>query len=143
MFSNTTSKSQSEDNQTINIFFRNNYLNRLVLNFTSMALPIFMTAMLSTITYPMAVKIARHKRLLKLRDFYAIHFTIAPFLGFVHLNFYAFVWTIVHVKNTERKFNELNPNLKKYNKHERNHFTPSLRKLQSRLETIQSKLEKT
>ena len=50
-----------------------------------------MTALLGTFTYPKFVKLARSKRLLGLRNFYAIHFAIAPFLALIHLNFFAFV----------------------------------------------------
>ena len=53
--------------------------------------PLFCTAMLGTITYPLAVRIARSKYLFRLRGFYAIHISIAPFLSLIHLNFFAFI----------------------------------------------------
>ena len=71
------------------------------------ALPLSMTAMLGTITYPLAVKVARSKRLLKLRNFYAIHASIAPFLAFIHINFFSFVQTIIRIKQTESEYRRL------------------------------------
>ena len=67
--------------------------------------------MLGTITYPIAVKIARSKRLFKLRNFYAIHVAIAPFLALIHINFFSFVQTMIRIKMTEKEFREVRPNV--------------------------------
>jgi len=70
-------------------------MNKITINFLYYATPIFFTSMLATFTYPLAVRIARSKRLFKLRNFYAIHISIAPFLAYIHLNFYAFAEALV------------------------------------------------
>ena len=62
-----------------------------------------MTAMVGTITYPIAVRIAR-SRLFKLRNFYAIHGAIAPFLALVHCNIFSFVQIYTKIKIRESKF---------------------------------------
>ena len=72
--------------QSVNFFS-----SKIFLNFSFYAAPALLTAMLGTYTYPRAVWLARHKRLLKLRNFYAIHVAIAPFLALIHLNFFATV----------------------------------------------------
>ena len=63
--------------------------NKILINFSYYAFPIGLTGLLGTYTYPKAVKIARNKRLLGLRNFYAIHVAIAPFLALIHLNTFA------------------------------------------------------
>ena len=78
--------------------------NKLLLNFSFFAAPIGMTAILGTFTYPRAVRIARSKRLLGLRNFYAIHFAIAPFLALIHLNFFALVQSYFKLKIHEVDF---------------------------------------
>ena len=65
------------------------------------AIPLFSTAMLGTFTYPRAVAIARSNRLLGLRNFYAIHVAIAPFLSYIHLNFYSLVASYFRAKLME------------------------------------------
>ena len=67
--------------------------------------------MLGTITYPLAVRVARSKRLFKLRNFYAIHVSIAPFLALIHINFFSLVQTLLRVKMLELDFREVRPNL--------------------------------
>ena len=54
--------------------------------------------MAGTITYPIAVRIARSKYLFKLRNFYAIHIAIAPFLALAHINIFAFVHAYMRIK---------------------------------------------
>ena len=53
--------------------------------------PLFFTAMLGTITYPLAIRIVRSKRLFGMKDKGLIHLTIAPFLSYIHLNFFSIV----------------------------------------------------
>lgn len=66
-------------------------------------LPGFATMMCGTVTYPLAVKIAR-SRLFKLRGFYAIHLAIAPFLGFVHVNILGIFHAYATIKVMERNY---------------------------------------
>ena len=72
-----------------NYFFKNDLINNLALNFTYFAAPLFCTAMIGTITYPIAVRIS--KKVFKFRNFYSIHFSIAPFLSLIHINFFALI----------------------------------------------------
>ena len=65
--------------------------------------------MLGTLTYPLAVKLARSKRLLRLRNFYAIHACIAPFLALIHANFFSFVQTLLRIRLMEQEFAEARP----------------------------------
>ena len=85
-------------NRKNNLFFENDFYNMLMMMFSYWGAPLFTTSMLATVTYPLAVRIARSKRLFKLRNFYAIHVSIAPFLGFIHLNAFIFVQTLIAVK---------------------------------------------
>lgn len=62
----------------------------------------FATSMAATITYPLAVRVAR-SRLFKLRNFYSIHLAIAPFLAFAHVNIYAVFQTLTKIKVKECK----------------------------------------
>ena len=63
-----------------------------MVNVSTWAVPTFATAMLGTFTYPRAVRLARSPRLLGLKNFYAIHFAIAPFLALIHLNFFSLLY---------------------------------------------------
>ena len=78
-----------------NQFFKNDVINNLARNFTFFAAPLFCTSMIGTITYPIAVRIA--KKAFRLRNFYSIHLTIAPFLALIHINFFALVQTLINV----------------------------------------------
>ncbi|CDW80284.1 UNKNOWN [Stylonychia lemnae] len=62
--------------------------------------PISITAMCGTITYPIAVRITR-SRIFKLRNFYAIHIAIAPFLSVIHLNIFAALHMYFNIKQKE------------------------------------------
>ena len=55
-----------------------------------------------TFTYPIAVRIARG--LFKLRGFYAIHLSIAPFLALVHVNILGTTHMYFRIKQTEKEF---------------------------------------
>ena len=63
--------------------------------------PIFITALCGTVTYPIAVRVARSRYLFKLRNFYAIHIAIAPFLAFAHINIFAVFQTLMKIKLKE------------------------------------------
>ena len=86
---------------------------RPVNTFLLIAGPFFLTAMLGTVTYPLAVRVARSKRLFKLRNFYVIHLAIAPFLSLIHLNCYSFLQTLSFIKRDEQAFWEARPNAAK------------------------------
>ena len=96
-----------------NRFFEDDFLNKLTWNFVKYAGPLFCTAMLSTITYPLAVRVARSKRLFKLRDFYAIHISIAPFLAVIHINFFQLLLSYIRIKQKEKDLWDVKPNLEK------------------------------
>jgi hypothetical protein len=73
--------------------------------FRTWVLPAAITMMCGTITYPIAVRIAR--RIFRLRGFYPIHFAIAPFLGLAHINIFGTVQAYEKIKATERDFESL------------------------------------
>ena len=75
--------------------------------------PLFATSMLATITYPLAVRVARSRRLFGLRNYYAIHLAIAPFLAMIHLNFFALVRSYIRAKAREREFHYVRTNAKR------------------------------
>lgn len=58
--------------------------------------------MCGTITYPIAVRIAR--KVFRLKGFYAIHFAIAPFLAAVHVNIFAGLHAYFRIKIIEKEF---------------------------------------
>jgi len=64
--------------------------------------PLAVTAMVGTVTYPVAVRIVRGSPF-RLRGFYAIHASIAPVLALVHLNVFAAVNSYMFIKDTESK----------------------------------------
>ena len=67
--------------------------------------------MAGTITYPLAVRVARSKYLFKLRNFYAIHLAIAPFLALAHINIFALVHAYMRIKIQEEDYRLYNPKL--------------------------------
>ena len=88
-------------------------INQLVSNTYKVIVPVFMTLMCATVTYPLAVRIAR--KVFKLRGFYAIHLAIAPFLALVHVNILGCSHMYFRIKNAEREFDQLNmPVAKEY-----------------------------
>ena len=90
-----TDKKEAEESKVMKQFMRN------VKNFM---IPVFFTAMAGTITYPIAVRLARSKYLFKLRNFYAIHISIAPFLAFIHLNLFSLFHTYFRITTTESDY---------------------------------------
>ena len=68
--------------------------------------PAFLTALCGTITYPLMVRLARSKYLLKLRNFYAIHLSIAPFLALIHINIFSGIHTYMRIKLKEQDFED-------------------------------------
>ena len=85
----------------------NQMLNRFISNASQTIAPLAITMMCGTFTYPIAVRIA--KRVFRLRGFYPIHFSIAPFLGLVHVNVFGTVQTYFMIKVMEREFEMLRP----------------------------------
>ena len=95
----TTQAKEDEDNSKesqIQIF-----LKQYTRNIGKVLIPVIVTAFAGTVTYPIAVRIARSKRLFKLRNFYAIHLAIAPFLAFIHVNIFAAVHSYMTIKIIE------------------------------------------
>ncbi|TNV75803.1 hypothetical protein FGO68_gene10144 [Halteria grandinella] len=88
---------KSEGNPLIRTYMR---------NLSQVMVPIFVTALCGTVTYPIAVRIARSKRLFKLRNFYAIHIAIAPFLAFIHSNIFSGVYMYMKIKIREIDYKE-------------------------------------
>ena len=68
-------------------------------NFMKLVLPAAGTMFCGTFTYPIAVRIAR--RVFRLRGFYAIHISIAPFLALLHVNIFASMHTLGRIKVLE------------------------------------------
>ncbi len=65
-----------------------------------------MTALCGTVTYPILVRVARSRYLFKLRNFYAIHASIAPFLALIHINIFSGVHAYMRIKIKESEFAE-------------------------------------
>ena len=99
MFANKVEGAPSEDRS-------NTVMKQFLRNIKNVMVPVFVTAMAGTITYPIAVRVARSKYLFKLRSFYAIHLAIAPFLAFAHLNIFFTVHTYLRIKTMESDYRE-------------------------------------
>lgn len=65
-------------------------------------LPATLTMLCGTVTYPIAVRIAR--KVFRLKGFYAIHLSIAPFLALVHVNIFGTLHSYFRLKIAERDF---------------------------------------
>ena len=78
-------------------------------NAGSLILPVAVTMLCGTVTYPIAVRIAR--RVFKLRGFYAIHLSIAPFLALAHVNIFGVAQAYCWIKLMETEFEHLKPQL--------------------------------
>jgi hypothetical protein len=65
-------------------------------------LPVSLTMLCGTFTYPIAVRIAR--KVFRLKGFYAIHLSIAPFLGLVHTSIFGVLHSYSRIKIIERDF---------------------------------------
>ena len=83
-------------------------------NIIKAVLPVFFTALCGTVTYPIAVRIARKG--FKLKGFYAIHLAIAPFLALVHVNILGVTSMYARIKVIEAEFDRMQPLLKQTNK---------------------------
>ena len=102
MFSGATNQDLGDQSLQINKFKENAY---------KLVLPAMLTAFCGTFTYPIAVGIAR--KLFKLRGFYAIHLSIAPFLAYAHINIFSVFHTYGHIKFTEGEYERLQPYINK------------------------------
>lgn len=71
-------------------------------NASKVIVPSLITMMCATVTYPLAVRIV--KKIFKLRGFYAIHLSIAPFLALVHVNIFGVSHTYCRIKHMEREY---------------------------------------
>lgn len=72
---------------------------------TKIIAPLFITMLCGTITYPIAVRVV--KRVFKLRGFYAIHLSIAPFLAIIHTNVFAVSHSYFMIKHMEKEFDSV------------------------------------
>ena len=66
--------------------------------------------MAGTVTYPIAVRIARKR--FKLKGFWAIHLAIAPFLALVHVNILGVSHMYFRIKQTEREYDHFSQFIK-------------------------------
>ena len=76
-------------------------------NFMKVVAPAALTMLCGTFTYPIAVRIAR--KIFRVRGFYAIHISIAPFLALIHVNIFGTLHTIGRAKIMEKEFDRLRP----------------------------------
>ena len=76
-------------------------------NFMKFVVPGMFTMMCGTFTYPVAVRAAR--KIFKLRGFYAIHISIAPFLAFAHVNIFGTLHGLMRASVIEEEFVRLTP----------------------------------
>ena len=103
-------------------------LTKFAGNAGSLILPIAVTMLCGTVTYPIAVRIAR--KVFKLRGFYAIHLSIAPFLALAHVNIFGVSQAYCWIKLMERDFEQLKPLLAREGKLENPYKTyESLRQI--------------
>ena len=68
-------------------------------NFQKVVFPGMITMLCGTFTYPVAVRVAR--KIFRLRGFYAIHISIAPFLALIHVNIFATCHALFRAKCME------------------------------------------
>ena len=87
----------------------NNFFLEFQATTGKLILPAVITMFCGTFTYPIAVRIAR--KVFKLRGFYPIHLSIAPFLALVHVNIFGTSHAYFRVKVIERDFERLKPQL--------------------------------
>ena len=74
-------------------------------NFMKFVIPGLFTMMCGTFTYPVAVRAAR--KIFKLRGFYAIHISIAPFLALAHVNIFGTLHGLMRAFIIEEEFKRL------------------------------------
>lgn len=79
-------------------------------NASKVIFPVLITMICGTVTYPLAVRFV--KRVFRLRGFYAIHLTIAPFLALIHVNILGVSHTYLRIKHMEREFEAVKSKLK-------------------------------
>jgi len=74
-------------------------------NASKLIFPALITMMFGTITYPLAVRFV--KKVFRLKGFYAIHLTIAPFLALIHLNIFGVCHALFRIKHMESEYESL------------------------------------
>ena len=85
-------------------------------NASKVIIPAVITMMCGTVTYPIAVRIV--KKVFKLRGFYAIHLSIAPFLALVHVNIFGISHTYFRIKHIEKEFEAVSKETKQAREYE-------------------------
>ena len=78
-------------------------------NFMKLVFPAMITMVCGTFTYPVAVRIAR--KVFRLRGFYPIHISIAPFLALIHVNIFGTFHALFRARVMEQEFERLSPRL--------------------------------
>ena len=99
---NVTSKSSAnsdESNDVGNKLFTDQ-LKANMLNFT---MPLLTTLMVSSVSYPLAIKIIK-SRLFGLRNWYAVHLAIAPFLALINVIVFGMTHGYFRIKVREQDF---------------------------------------
>lgn len=72
-------------------------------NMLKLIAPIFITTMTASVTYPLAVRIVRGWPF-RVRGYYAIHFSIAPFLALINVNVFGVSHGYFRIKLVEADF---------------------------------------
>jgi len=91
--------------QTNSAFAPGGFLWQFTSNVGKVILPAMITMFCGTFTYPIAVRVAR--KVFRLRGFYPIHCSIAPFLALVHVNIFGTLHAYFRIKLTEMEFESL------------------------------------
>jgi len=105
-------------------------------NFMKLVMPAAVTMFCGTFTYPVAVRIAR--KVFRLRGFYAIHISIAPFLALLHVNIFGTLQTLGNARFTEQEYERMAPLLAQNNDANNDTNFVQLRRLISRARDSQS-----
>ncbi|CAI2372622.1 unnamed protein product [Moneuplotes crassus] len=92
------------------------YLNRVC----CFLLPIGVTGLSATFTYPIAVRLV--KSLFKIRDFYAIHLAISPIMVFININVFGTLRGIMNVKIKEAEYEEYKQEVQQYKDQNKDHL---------------------
>merc|ERR1711957_370634 len=85
--------------------------NELMANGAKLIVPAMLTMLTGTFTYPIATRIARSWPF-RLRGFWAINLSCAPFLAFIHVHIFGTSHAYFRIKITEKEFERNQSQLK-------------------------------
>ena len=85
--------------------------NEFIANAGKVIVPVMLTLLTGTFTYPLASKLVRSWPL-RLRGFYAIHLAIAPLLAYIHVHIFGISHAYCRIKITEAEFERNSDKLK-------------------------------